>query len=191
MSRLSVSKSMRSIRGVVAMLLALCVAAVPAGQAAETRPARSVAARAVSRSTPHLKFIATISPAVIVPDARISIVVEVVPKKGIHVYAPGTKYRPVAIRLQADPPLRVHSPVYPKPTVYRFQPLSEDVLVYDAPFRLVVDVVAGDSETVRTRLRSRTQMTIRATLDYQACDDRLCYLPASVPFHWTLRVAGE
>lgn len=35
------------------------------------------------------------------------------------------------------------------------------------------------------------QMTIKGTLDYQACDDRLCYLPTSVPFQWTLRVAGE
>jgi hypothetical protein len=67
------------------------------------------------------------------------------------------------------------------------------VLVYDAPFRLAVDLVlvAGHSDAVRAQLRNRTQMIIRATLDYQACDDRLCYLPASVPFQWTLRVAGE
>ena len=109
----------------------------------------------------------------------------------MHVYAPGTQYRPVVIRLQANPALRVHNPVYPKPTVYRFKPLNEDVLVYDAPFRLVVDVIAGDSVALRRQLRGRTQMTIKATLDYQACDDRMCYLPASVPFQRTLRAAGQ
>jgi Disulphide bond corrector protein DsbC len=182
---------MHGTRGVVAMLLALCAAGLSARQVPGALPATSAVARVVSRSTPHLKFTATISPVVIVPGARISIAFDVVPKKGMHVYAPGTKYRPVVIRLQADPALRVHNPVYPKPTVYRFKPLNEDVLVYDAPFRLVVDVTAGDSVALRTQLRGRRQMTIKGSLDYQACDDRMCYLPASVPFQWTLTVASQ
>ena len=196
---------MPGIRGVVATLLALSVAGAVVSaarpvrggvegsprQSAGARPARSAATRAISRSTPHLKFTATISAAVIVPGSRMSIAVDVVPKKGMHVYAPGTKYRPVKIAVEADPLLRVHDPVYPKPAHYLFKPLNEDVLVYDTPFRLVVDFIAGDSDAVRAQLRNRTQMIIRATLDYQACDDRLCYLPASVPFQWTVRVAGE
>jgi DsbC/DsbD-like thiol-disulfide interchange protein len=180
---------MHGTRVVVAMLVALSVAGWAAGQPA--RQARSAAARVTSRSTPHLTFTATISPVVIVPGARISIAVDVVPKKGMHVYAPGTKYRPVVIRLRADPALRVRDPVYPKPTVYRFKPLNEDVLVYNGPFRLVVDVVAGDATALRAHLHGRNQLTVKGTLDYQACDDRMCYLPASVPFQWTLRVAGE
>ena len=173
------------------MLLALSVAALSAWQAPETRPVTSAAARVISRATPHLTFSATISPGIIVPGARISIAVDVVPKKGMHVYAPGTQYRPVVIRLKGDPPLRVRNSVYPKPTVYRFKPLHEDVLVYDGPFRLVVEAIASDAIALRAHLRGRRQMTIKGTLDYQACDDRMCYLPASVPFQWTLRVAGE
>ena len=172
------------------MLLALSVAALSARQAPGTRPVTSAAARAISRSTPHLTFTATVSPGIIVPGARISIAVDVVPKKGMHVYAPGTQYRPVAIRLKGDPPLRVGNSVYPKPTVYRFTPLNEDVLVYDAPFRLVVEAIVGDATALRKHLRGRNQMTITGTLDYQACDDRMCYLPTSVPFQWTLRVGG-
>jgi DsbC/DsbD-like thiol-disulfide interchange protein len=194
---------MPGIRGVVATLFALLVAGSSAArrvggevegsppQAAGTRPAGNAAPRAVSRSTPHLKFIATISPVVVVPGSRLSIAVDVVPKKGMHVYAPGTQYRPVKITVQPDPLLRVHDGVYPKPAHYLFKPLNEEVLVYDTPFRLAVVVIAGDSETARAQLRGRTDFTIRATLDYQACDDRLCYLPASVPFQWTMRVAGE
>jgi DsbC/DsbD-like thiol-disulfide interchange protein len=182
---------MPGTRGVLATLLALCVAGGGVSAARPPDVSARQAARTISRSTPHLKFTATISQRVIVPGSRISIAVDVVPKKGMHVYAPGTQYRPVKVSLQADPVFRVHEPVYPKPAHYLFKPLNEDVLVYDAPFRLVVDVVAADSDAVRAQLRSRTQMTIGATLDYQACDDRLCYLPASVPFQWTLRVAAE
>lgn len=181
---------MRGTRGVVAMLLALSVAALSARQAPGTRPVTSAAARVISRSTPHLTFTATVSPGIIVPGARISIAVDVVPKKGMHVYAPGTQYRPVVIRLKGDPPLRIRNSVYPKPTVYRFKPLNQDVLVYDGPFRLVVEAIASDATALRAHLRGRRQMTIRGTLDYQACDDRMCYLPASVPFQWTLRVGG-
>ena len=145
--------------------------------------------RVVSRSTPHLTFTGTISPAAVSPDARMSINFDVVPKKGMHVYAPGTQYRSVAIRLDTGSLLRVQGSIYPKPTRFLFKPLREEVLVYDAPFRLALTVVAGDAEALRAQLRGRTQMTIKGTFDYQACDDSECYRPASVPFQWTLPVA--
>jgi hypothetical protein len=154
-------------------------------------PAARADPRVVSRSTPHLTFTAEISPAVVKPGAPMSIVIDIVPKKGMHVYAPGTQYRAVSMRLHTDAPLRVHGAVYPKPTRYLFKPLKEEVLVYDAPFRLKVNVVAGESDALRTQRRGRPDLTIKGTLDYQACDDRLCYLPTSVPFEWTLKVAGR
>jgi cytochrome c biogenesis DsbD-like protein len=189
---------MHSTGWVVATLLALGVA-VPAARPMRGGvdvSARQPAApppdpRVVSRATPHLSFTATISPAVVVPGAKMSIAFDVVPKKGMHVYAPGSKYRPVAIRLEAGSLLRVHGSTYPKPTLYLFKPLKEEVKVYDAPFKLVISVMADDAEALRAHLRGRNQMTIKGTFDYQACDDSVCYLPAAVPFQWTLRVAGR
>ena len=29
-------------------------------------------------------------------------------------------------------------------------------------------------------------LTLRGTLDYQACDDSICYNPVSVPLSWTV-----
>ena len=29
-------------------------------------------------------------------------------------------------------------------------------------------------------------MTIHATLEYQACDDKVCFIPQSVPLSWTI-----
>jgi hypothetical protein len=201
-------------RGVVAMLLALGVwTNVPAAQTAPqppvprspppAAPAAPSAAppsiaqppvarpdpRVVSRSTPHLTFTGTISPAAVAPGARMSISFDVVPRTGMHVYAPGTKYRPVAIRLETGSLLRVHGSIYPKPTRFLFKPLKEEVLVYDAPFRLALTAVAADGEALRAHLRGRTQMTIKGSLDYQAGDDSESYRPASVPFQWTLPVA--
>jgi hypothetical protein len=38
----------------------------------------------------------------------------------------------------------------------------------------------------RRALKGAKQMTIDATLDYQACDDRICYLSQSVPLSWVI-----
>ena len=40
-----------------------------------------------------------------------------------------------------------------------------------------------DSEAL---LKERTSLTVEATLDYQACDDKMCFNPQSVPVSWTL-----
>ncbi len=191
------TSEMHSTGWVVAALLALGVA-VPAARPMRggmQAPAQEPAApppdpRVVTRATPHLSFTATISSAVILPGAKMSIAFEIVPKQDMHVFAPGSKYRPVAIRLEAGSLLRVHGSTYPKPTLYLFKPLKEEVKVYDAPFKLPVAVMVDDAEALRAHLGGRRQMIIKGTLDYQACDDSVCYDPAAVPFQWTLRVAG-
>ena len=35
-------------------------------------------------------------------------------------------------------------------------------------------------------LKDRTELTISGTLDYQACDDTVCFTPQSVPLTWTI-----
>ena len=51
------------------------------------------AARAISKSTRHLAFTATLAPDIVTPGTKMSLAVDVKPKNGIHVYAPGTQYR--------------------------------------------------------------------------------------------------
>ena len=38
---------------------------------------------------------------------------------------------------------------------------------------------------VQKLLAGQTSLTIRGTLDYQACDDKVCYAPASIPLSFT------
>ena len=172
--------------GCVVVLLAIPAATLdrPTDRRAATGPAPQV----ISRVTPHLAFAAALSPDVIVPGTRMSIVVDVTPKKGMHVYAPGTQHRPVVIAVQPNPLLRVDDPVYPTPTPYVFKPLNEEVLVYSAPFRIVLDITAGDTVAQQAELRTRSRLAIKGELEYQACDDSVCYLPTSIPFEWTVRV---
>jgi hypothetical protein len=137
----------------------------------------------VARNTPHLSFTAALSPDVVKRGSRLSLVVDVTPKKRMHVYAPGTNYRAITVTLNRNPALRPAKTVYPKPAIYVFKPLQEQVLVYSEPFTLRMNVVVGAIPARTARLR------ITGTLSYQACDDRVCYLPESVPLEWNLAVA--
>ena len=137
----------------------------------------------VARNTRHLSVTALLSPDTVRPGGRLSLVVNVSPKKRMHVYAPGTKYRAVTVTLNKSAWLKPGKAVYPKPSIYVFKPLKEQVLVYSYPFTLTMPITVGALPADMTRMR------ISGTLAYQACDDRVCYLPESIPLEWSVQVA--
>ena len=116
-----------------------------------------------------------------VPGQRVVLTFDVFPRRGMHVYAPGSKYKPIAITLRPHASLKASETVYPPASRYYFEPLNETVDVYDKPFRMMIELVAATAST-------GPSMRLAGALDYQACDDRVCYLPESIPFEWTIRV---
>jgi peroxiredoxin len=118
---------------------------------------------------------------------RLSIALDVTPHPGMHVYAPGTKsYRVIAVNIKPQPFMRVFPLSYPPSQIYFFKPLNERVPVYQKPFTLVQEVVLEANPQAQAAFRGKDSLTITGTLDYQACDDAICYNPASVPLSWTL-----
>jgi hypothetical protein len=143
----------------------------------------------VSAETAHLSMSATISDASVAPGERISIVMTVTPRSNMHVYAPGKHvYRVVRLHVEPQPWMRVHDLRYPPSQIYDFKPLNERVEVYSKPFRLVQDLTILATPEIRKLLAATPMITIAGALEYQACDDRLCYNPARVPFSFTLVV---
>jgi hypothetical protein len=157
----------------VAALLALVGGGAPPGAVADV---------IVGRNTPHLSFTASLSPDVVRPGGKMSLVVNITPKRRMNVYAPGTHYRPVTVTLNRNAWLKPGKTVYPKPSIYLFKPLEEQVLVFSDKFTLTTPIAIG---TIPAR---QTQVKITGTLSYQACDDRVCYLPQSVPLEWVVPV---
>jgi hypothetical protein len=96
--------------------------------------------------------------------------------------------RPALSTARSRPLISVDDPVYPEPVRYLFKPLNEQVLVYKAPFTLRRPISVGEGEDQRRLLASRRTLEIRGTLRYQACDDRVCYLPMSIPLRWSVRL---
>jgi hypothetical protein len=156
------------------------------GQGNGRTPANSPAPRAVAKASDHLSVKAVIAPVSIGAGDRIAMAVDITPKPGMHLYAPGSQYRAVTVKLAAGSPFRLDAPLeYPKPTLYVFKPLNEQVLVYAAPFRLVAQLGLDPRRAVVTPL-GPSEIPLAASLEYQACDDRVCYLPESVPLRWTV-----
>ena len=138
-------------------------------------------------STTHVDVVAFSSDTAVAAGNHFSLIFDVSPHRNMHVYAPGaTSYYVVSISVAAQPFVQLEPLKYPESEIYFFKPLNERVPVYQKPFRLVQDVLLEGTAPAQTALQGKDSLTIAASLDYQACDDKACYNPVSVPVNFTL-----
>lgn len=139
-------------------------------------------------TTPHLSATIAVSDPNVAPGHRFSIVFDVVPAAGMHVYARGTHdYRPFTPLFDVAPALTFGEIRWPASREYFFEPLKERVPVYDTPFRITQPVMLKVAEG-NELLKTGDTLTITGALSYQACDDRICYMPQQTPFSLTVAV---
>ena len=142
--------------------------------------------------TAHLEISASQSNPDITVGSRFHLALDITPKPDMHVYAPGAAdlgYRVIDLKLDTPSFLRLLPTEYPASEIYHFEPLDERVPVYQAPFRLVQEIIVeGDPEST-AQIAEIDALTLTGRLDYQACDDAICFNPASVPLTWTLTVS--
>ena len=113
--------------------------------------------------------------------ARLALFVDVAPKPGIHVYAPGSNdYIPITVKLTPQAEVKFGKVAYPKSETMTFA--DEKVPVFQKPFRLTQDITLDKSA------KAGSTVTVAGTVNYQACDDRVCYPPESAPVSWTVVV---
>ncbi len=135
----------------------------------------------------YLSVRAGVSDAMAAPGHRVTLILDLTPGRGIHVYAPGQEgYIAVALKLDPSPDFRSGEVRYPAPRDFFFAPLNEHVQVYDRPFRILQDVTLALTPALRQRAFENGTLLLAGTLEYQACDDKVCFRPDSVPVRWTL-----
>src|SRR5262249_33748406 len=138
-------------------------------------------------STEQLEVTTYPSEPTVAPGNRFSIALDVQPHNGIHVYAPGAKsYRVIELTIPPQAFLRALPMKYPASQVFFSQPLNERVPVYQKPFTLVQEVILEGTPQAQAAFRGKDSVTISGTIEYQACDDKICYNPTSIPLSWTL-----
>ncbi|HIE91618.1 MAG TPA: redoxin domain-containing protein [Acidobacteria bacterium] len=146
---------------------------------------------AIAGSTAHLNITAYPSNPSITVGTKFSLAVDVEPNANIHVYAPGAEamgYRVIGFTMDAVPHIRFEPVEFPESEIYHFEPLDERVPVYQRRFTLLQEAVVSGEPEVEEALSQIDAVTLSGTLNYQACDDTLCFDPVSVPLSFTLDV---
>lgn len=151
-----------------------------------TRVGGGTAVSGTKISTEHLDITTYPSDSALAPGNRVTLALDIVPHRGIHVYAPGASgYRVITPTLEPQPQVRALPINYPASQIYFFKPLKERVPVYQKPFTLIQEVVLEGTPQAQAALRGKDMLTLKGTLEYQACDEKVCFNPASVPLSWT------
>lgn len=153
------------------------------------RPASGTAS-ATRHSTPDLDVATFLTDQTVAPGHRFSIVLDVAPKSGTRVVAPGQHaYRVVALRLEPSDNLRVYRFTYPQSTDVTVSGRSERLPAYAQPFRLVQDVaVVVNAEMRQLAQKPGATFTVKGVLEYQACTESSCGEPRQVSLSWTVRL---
>ena len=143
----------------------------------------------VTARNQHLAMTASASDTQVSPGSRITLAFDIAPARNIHVYAPGDhSYQVIAAHIDPQPVLLAHNATYPPSETYYFAPLNETVAVYQKPFRLTRDVTIAATREAQQALRALKTLTVSGKLEYQACDDKVCFRPMAIPFELELQV---
>jgi len=140
--------------------------------------------------TPDLDLAVFVTDQTVAPGHRFSVVLDITPKSGMHVIAPGKhRYRAIALTLEAGDNLRIYRANYPESTDFLLAPRKERLPAYAQPFRLVQDLaIVVNDETRKLAQKAGATVMLKGVLEYQACTDKTCGAPREIPLSLTLRL---
>ena len=123
------------------------------------------------------------------PNLRFTVVADFQLPPKMHVYAPEVKtYIPIRFELDPSSHFVLHATEYPKSEILYLPAIQEAVPVYQGKFRIMQDVTMAGSQVLQPILSGSREVKLTGKLYYQACDDKICYLPESLPLEWVLKV---
>lgn len=114
---------------------------------------------------------------------RILLWADITPHPGVHVYAAGARdFTPVSVVMTPRQGLTTAKAQYPKAELAPSIGGDAPVPAYSKRFRITQPI------TLNGPLESGETVWLAGVVNYQACDDKVCYPPASVPAMWSVLV---
>lgn len=129
----------------------------------------------IRRETDELVAVASLDTGAFVRGERVGMRVTIAIADGVHIYGqplPGG-YVPTTLEFSVPETVTVEPVRYPAPLPFRTEWLDEELMVYDGTITL---------ETALIFSEQREDVTITATLGFQACTLDECYLPQRLTF---------
>jgi peroxiredoxin len=139
---------------------------------------------------PHLQLSVGQSDRVAVPGNLVTLTAEVRLPPDVHVYAPGTKgYKTVKLVIDPLPDFEIRQANYPSAKILYLPAIKERVPVFEGAFRIQQELkVNSMAEFSGTLGADGKKVTVKGSLEYQACDSKICFLPATVPVEWQFQI---
>ena len=152
-------------------------------------PREPVSHELPQHETAHLTIVTSATPATVAPGQKLTLTVEVAPKPNIHVYAPGQEgFIPISLKLQDDASFTATKAKYPAGEKLFMKALNETQIVYAKPFRITQELKLAAAPDLAKRAANGESLTVKGSVRYQACDDKICFLPATVPVEWAVKL---
>ena len=160
-----------------AAILTRAFNAAPGGLAQET-------------SSNHLTLRARVSNPTVWPGSVVTLSLEVEPKAGMHVYAPEVSgYLPVRWGIVDTPAWAATKPRFPVSKQLHLPAIKETVAVYDRPFTVERELTVGQPNELRAQIGTAEEVAVTGEFFYQACDEKVCYLPQRIPLTFKLKLS--
>ncbi len=139
---------------------------------------------------PHLQLSVGQSDRVAVPGNLVTLTAEVRLPPAVHVYAPGTKgYKTVKLVVDPLPDFELRQASYPAAKILYLPAIKERVPVFEGAFRIRQQLKVNSMAEFSSALGADgKKVTVKGKLEYQACDSKICFLPATVPVEWQLQI---
>jgi hypothetical protein len=139
--------------------------------------------------TRHLTLRYRASDAAVRGGSRATLELEVKLKPKMHVYAPGVQasYIPVRWDLEAGP-FKSEEVRWPVARTLRLEAIKETVPVYEGSLAARRDLTFSQQKEL---LAAGADLKIKGSFRYQACDDKECYIPVTLPLEWTFRAEAH
>jgi AhpC/TSA family protein/cytochrome c biogenesis DsbD-like protein len=131
----------------------------------------------------ELKYYSTLD--VVRPNVHFTLVADFDLKPKMHVYAPGVEhYIPINLELDRSTYYSSRPAEYPRAQTVHLPAINETVPVYVGKFRIRRDVIMQG----RDSLGAMPEVKIKGRLRFQACDEKICYLPQTVNLEWVVKL---
>jgi hypothetical protein len=137
----------------------------------------------------QLTAMAGASNTTVAPGERVALILDVDLQPNMHVYAPGVGggYISIDWKMQDTPAAAVHPAIFPRSKKLYLKAIGETVPAYRGHFRLTRDITIPPEDQLRPALDGSGRFTVTGSLRYQACDDRVCYIPQELHLTWTFQ----
>ena len=117
------------------------------------------------------------------PGAKVTLTAQVKLAPGMHVYAPSIEppYKPIQLTIEPSRSMKISAVRYPEAKKLHLEAIDETVPVYEGSFTLTTEAFVLPAAKLG-------DVIVNGKLSYQTCDDKICYLPVTIPVTWTVKV---